>query len=64
MVTIARDRILDALRKGQSLAEIKAARIIRDYDGRYGTEKGPASADAFLEAAHRSLSAEVKASSR
>jgi glyoxylase-like metal-dependent hydrolase (beta-lactamase superfamily II) len=64
VVTIARDRILDALRKGQSLAEIKAARIIRDYDGRYGMEKGPASADAFLEAAHRSLSAEVKAPSR
>ncbi len=64
VVTIARDRIIDALRKGQSLAEIKAARIIRDYDGRYGTEKGPASADAFLDAAYRSLSAEAKVQAR
>ena len=51
--------------QGESLAAIKAARIIRDYDGRYGAEKGPASADAFLEAAYRSLSdAEAKPSSR
>ena len=37
-----------------------AARILRDYDGRYGAEKGPVSADAFLEAAYQSLSAEAK----
>jgi len=56
VVTIARDRIRDASRKGQSLAQIKAAGIIRDYDGRYGAEKGPAAADAFLETAYRSSS--------
>jgi glyoxylase-like metal-dependent hydrolase (beta-lactamase superfamily II) len=56
VVTIARDRIRDAIHKGQSLAQIKAAGIIRDYDGRYGAEKGAASADAFLETAYRSLS--------
>jgi len=56
VVTIARDRIRDAIQKGQSLAETKAARILRDYDGRYGAEKGPASGDAFLESAYRSLS--------
>jgi glyoxylase-like metal-dependent hydrolase (beta-lactamase superfamily II) len=56
VVTIARDRIRDAIAKGQSLAQIKAAGVIRDYDGRYGAEKGAASADAFLDTAYRSLS--------
>jgi glyoxylase-like metal-dependent hydrolase (beta-lactamase superfamily II) len=56
VVTISRDRIRDAIAKGQTLPQIKAAGIIRDYDVRYGAEKGPASADAFLEAAYRSLS--------
>jgi glyoxylase-like metal-dependent hydrolase (beta-lactamase superfamily II) len=63
VVTISRDRIRDALRKGQSLADIKAARILRDYDGRYGADKGPASADAFLDTAYRSLSGDANSRS-
>jgi hypothetical protein len=61
MVTIVRDRVRDAIRKGQSLAEIKAARIARDYDGRYGAPAGRASPDAFIETAYRSLSGEERA---
>src|SRR3984957_13505197 len=35
MVTIIRDRVADLIEKGKSLAEVKAARLTRDYDGRY-----------------------------
>ena len=35
MVTIVRDRIADLIKKGKSLSEVQAARVTRDYDGRY-----------------------------
>lgn len=35
MVTIIRDRVADLRKKGKSLSEIQAARVTRDYDGRY-----------------------------
>ncbi len=35
MVTIVRDRVADLMKKGKSLTEIQAARVTRDYDGRY-----------------------------
>ena len=50
MVTIIRDRIQDMIRKGMTLAQVKAARPTRDYDPQYG-----ANADMFVEAAYRSL---------
>ena len=50
MVTIIRDRIQDMIRKGMTLAQVKAARPTRDYDPQYG-----ANADAFVESAYRSL---------
>jgi len=50
MVTIIRDRIQDMIRKGMTLAQVKAARPTRDYDPQYGSN-----ADAFVEAAYRSL---------
>jgi glyoxylase-like metal-dependent hydrolase (beta-lactamase superfamily II) len=52
MVTIIRDRIQDMIRKGMTLAQVKAARPTRDYDPQYG-----ANADTFVEAAYRSLTA-------
>jgi glyoxylase-like metal-dependent hydrolase (beta-lactamase superfamily II) len=64
VVTIVRDRVRDAIRKGQSLAQIKAARIARDYDDRYGASAGPASPQAFIETAYRSLSGGEGGSSR
>ena len=35
MVTIVRDRVQDAIDKGLTLEQVEAARLARDYDGRY-----------------------------
>ena len=57
MLTILRDRVQDAIKKGLTLEQVKAARLARDYDGRYGAESGAASADGFMTTMYRSLSA-------
>jgi cyclase len=57
MATIIRDRIADAVAKGWTLEQVKAARLTRDHDGRYGTLPGPTSTAAFTEAVYRSLKA-------
>ena len=56
MVTIIRDRFRDAIKKGMTLEQVKAARLVRDYEGRYGSTTGFWTTDAFVEAAYRSLS--------
>ena len=56
MMAILRDRLQDALKKGMSLAQVKAAGLARDYEGRYGGGQGDAATDAMIEAAYRSLS--------
>ncbi len=55
MVTIVRDRIQDGIKKGQTLAQIKAARPTLDYDTRYITKDSFVKADAFIEAVYKSL---------
>lgn len=55
MLTIVRDRIQDLVAEGKTLAEVKAARPTRDYDGRYGATTGPGTADLFIEAVYRDL---------
>jgi cyclase len=55
MVTIIRDRFQDAIKKGMTLEQVKAARLVRDYEGRYGATTGFWTTDAFVEAAYRSL---------
>ena len=55
MVTIIRDRVQDLINKGKTLEQVKAARPTLDYDPRYGTR--PGSADRFVEAIYKSLSA-------
>jgi glyoxylase-like metal-dependent hydrolase (beta-lactamase superfamily II) len=60
MVTIVRDRVQDAIGKGNTLEQVQAARLARDYDGRYGAAAGPATADAFVATVYRSLSTETK----
>jgi glyoxylase-like metal-dependent hydrolase (beta-lactamase superfamily II) len=55
MVTIVRDRIQDLIRKGMTLAQVKAARPTFDYDGRYGSDRGPWTTDMFVEAVYRDL---------
>jgi cyclase len=57
MVTIVRDRFQDAIKKGMTLEQVKAARLVRDYEGRYGATQGFWTTDAFVEAAYRSMSA-------
>lgn len=55
MLTIVRDRVADAIAKGLTLEQVQAARLARDYDGRYGAGAGPASADAFITTVYRSV---------
>jgi glyoxylase-like metal-dependent hydrolase (beta-lactamase superfamily II) len=57
MVVIMRDRIRDAIKKGMTLDQIKAARLTRDYDARYAAPSGPGSTANFLESLYRDLSA-------
>jgi glyoxylase-like metal-dependent hydrolase (beta-lactamase superfamily II) len=64
MLTIVRDRVQHAIDNGRTLAEVKGARLVRDYDGRYAASAGPASADAFIETAYRSQSAADRAVQR
>jgi glyoxylase-like metal-dependent hydrolase (beta-lactamase superfamily II) len=56
MLVILRDRLRDAIGKGMTPAQVKAAGLLRDYEGRYGAAAGPSSTDRFLEAAYQSVS--------
>jgi hypothetical protein len=55
MIVMIRDRVQDLARKGQTLAQVKAARPTLDFDGRYGSAAGPWTTDMFVEAVYRSL---------
>jgi glyoxylase-like metal-dependent hydrolase (beta-lactamase superfamily II) len=56
MVTIIRDRVRDAIKKGKTLAQVKAdTRITLEYEARYGSRDGPWTTDMFLEAVYRNL---------
>jgi glyoxylase-like metal-dependent hydrolase (beta-lactamase superfamily II) len=57
MATIIRDRLQDAIAKKMTLEQVKAAKLVRDYEGRYGASQGMWTTDGFIEAAYRSLSA-------
>ncbi len=56
MATIVRDRVRDGVKRGLTLEQVKAAGLVRDYEGRYGATQGFWTTDAFIEAAYRSLS--------
>jgi cyclase len=56
MATIVRDRVQHLLQKGLTLAQVKAARPLADYDPVYGgTSAGTWTADRFLEAVYTDL---------
>jgi glyoxylase-like metal-dependent hydrolase (beta-lactamase superfamily II) len=55
MIAIIRDRIVEMIKKGMTLPQIKAAAPTSDYDGRYGTTSGLWTTDMFVEAAYRTL---------
>ena len=54
MVTIIRDRVQDAVKRGLTLDQVKAARLTKDYDPRYDVPSW--TKDQFIEAVYRSLS--------
>ena len=55
IITIIRDRIRAMIKKGMTLAQVKAARPTRDYDPRYGSASGSWTTDMFVETVDRSL---------
>jgi cyclase len=55
MLTILRDRIRDAIKKGKTLEQIQSAGLTKDYDPRYGSKSGPWTTAMFIEAAYQSL---------
>jgi len=55
MLTIIRDRVDAMVKKNMTLEQVKAARPTRDYDPLYDTPGAFVTADAFVEAAYRSL---------
>jgi len=55
MVTIIRDRIQAAIKKGMTVEQVKAARPTKDYDGRYNAKSGFGTAEMFVEAVYKSL---------
>jgi hypothetical protein len=54
MVTIIRDRVLDLVKKGRTLDEVKATRPTIDYP-HFQTTTGPWTTDMFVEAVYKSL---------
>jgi cyclase len=55
MMTIVHDRIADAVKKGMTVEQVKAAGLLRDYEGRYGATQGQWTTDRFIEAAYQGL---------
>lgn len=55
MVTIVRDRVQAAIKKGMTLDQVKAAGYTKDYDARYDTKTGIGSASSFIEGVYKSL---------
>ncbi|HTR35484.1 MAG TPA: MBL fold metallo-hydrolase [Bryobacteraceae bacterium] len=56
MVTVIRDRIQDAIKRGQSLAQVQEAGLTGDYDTQYGATTGFWTTSQFVEAVYKSLS--------
>ena len=55
MVTVIRDRVRELVDAGRSLDQIKTAGPAKGYAGRYGSDRGEWTTDAFIEAVYRSL---------
>jgi glyoxylase-like metal-dependent hydrolase (beta-lactamase superfamily II) len=56
MLTIIRDRVQDAIKRGQTLDQVKAdRRIALEYADRHGSDTGPWTTAMFLEAVYRNL---------
>jgi cyclase len=55
MVTIVRDRVQNAIKKGQTLEQVRKAGLTKDWDSRYSAKSGPGTADHFIESVYKSL---------
>ncbi len=60
MVTIVRDRVQDMVKRGMTLAQVKAAQPTLDYDPLYGANTGFWTTDMFVEAVYKSLSGKTE----
>ena len=56
MTVLFRDRILNMIRKGMTLDQVKAAKPFWDYEALYHSESGLGSADFVIEAIYKDLS--------
>ncbi len=56
MLTIIYERIDDAIARGLSLEEVKAARLSREYDPLYGSDTGFWTSEQFIETIYAELS--------
>jgi cyclase len=56
MVTIIRDRIQDMIKRGMTLAQVKAAKPTLDYDRHYGADTGFVTTAGFIEQVFKDLS--------
>ena len=57
MVVLVRDNVADLMKQGKTLEQIKAARPALPYETRYGSQSGPWTTNAFVEALYKSLQA-------
>ncbi len=57
MVTIVRDRVQNAIKKGMTLEQIKTAGLTKDYDARWSAGEGAGTADNFVTSVYKSLMA-------
>jgi len=55
MLSIVRDRIQDAISRGLTVQQIKAAKLTMDFDKRWGSTTGPWTTDMFIDAVYKSL---------
>jgi cyclase len=61
MVTIVRDRVQNAIKKGMTLDQIKKAGYTKDYDPRWAAKQGNfGTADGFITQVYQSLTAPAK----
>jgi glyoxylase-like metal-dependent hydrolase (beta-lactamase superfamily II) len=57
-ITIIRDRVVYAMKKGMTLEQIKTAGLTKDFDGRWSAKQGLGTADNFIAAVYKSLLAQ------
>jgi glyoxylase-like metal-dependent hydrolase (beta-lactamase superfamily II) len=56
-ITVVRDRVLDLIGQGRTLAQVKAANPTLGYRSQYGTDSGPWTTDMFVEVIYNELAA-------